>query len=572
MKLTFPTINKRRYRRLALALFAALTVHIALVLMANIGIYLFTTPSNQDRLLTLTLKNTSYEGLKETKLVDQDTINDAKLAEAADPTKAVQVQAKSKVASKPVQPSQTNNDIGKGIANKTQEQFKEIEEHTEPLKTKPLKNSVSSSPINKLSQQQSSAISPPSELISSAKLSTLKINEHSALKAKDQHSSESLDESLEASEIEMITKKINRWSAKTTKAFTQQSPLTWKKNGHQYTAIIEKIPAQTDMQMDHIFVEVSTDRDGKKLSTTLRLKKMAFSNFTQFVHQWDPDVSVHKDEVNGRFHSNTRLNLIANKEGAPLFHGKVTTASYFVDIQGNVPRKDIFLAGLERGVKKIAMPKPSSLFEQAQSDNEVNSRLIKKSARLIFKSDGSYLLQNLNDIGVIQRHPIGDKPLYLLAAPGVNLLLSGIVNGAVTVYSPEHITIEGSLEYLSTKDIEQGGDFLGLISERNVSIAKRKVIPAGDLNIHAAIYAKNRFTVRQFNVKHAGTLTIFGSVSAGSLTATEPRYTTNIIFDPRLENLRPPGFPVTDRYELLAQKNNWQVNNTPFFESNEPLE
>ena len=76
----------------------------------------------------------------------------------------------------------------------------------------------------------------------------------------------------------------------------------------------------------------------------------------------------------------------------------------------------------------------------------------------------------------------------------------------------------------------------------------------------------------QFNGKHDGTLNIFGSVSAGSLSATEPRYTTNMIFDPRLENLRPPGFPVTDRYELLAQEKNWQIKNSVFYDKQELLE
>jgi len=313
------------------------------------------------------------------------------------------------------------------------------------------------------------------------------------------------------------------------------------------------------LETDQIFVEVITDKEGKELTTTLRLKKMAFSNFTQFVHRWDRDVSVHKDEMNGRFHSNTRLNLLANKDGAPVFHGKVTTASYFVDIQGNVPRKDIFLAGFEKGVKKIAMPKPSSLFEQAHSDNEINSALIQHDSRLIFKADGSYLVQRLNEVGVMQQYPVGEKPLYILTAPGVSLSVSGTVNGTVTVYSPEHITIEGNIEYLSNKDIKNGGDFLGLISERNIIIAKRKAIPAGDLNIHAAIYAINRFKVSQFNGKHDGTLNIF-------------RYTTNMIFDPRLENLRPPGFPVTDRYELLAQEKNWQIKNSVFYDKQELLE
>ncbi|MBL4673926.1 MAG: hypothetical protein JKX81_16820, partial [Arenicella sp.] len=121
-------------------------------------------------------------------------------------------------------------------------------------------------------------------------------------------------------------------------------------------------------------------------------------------------------------------------------------------------------------------------------------------------------------------------------------------------------------EYLSVEHIDQGGDFLGLISGRSVVVANRKVVPEGDLNIQAAIYAKSRFQVKQIGGKQAGTLNIYGSLSVGTITATEPRYATNIVFDTRLENIRPPGFPLTDRYELVAKKRHWLLADDPFYE------
>jgi len=75
--------NRRRFRRLALALFAALMVHLGLVLSGNWGILMFSAPSNQDRVLTLTLENTTYEGLKESSLKEEDTVNEAKVGKAA---------------------------------------------------------------------------------------------------------------------------------------------------------------------------------------------------------------------------------------------------------------------------------------------------------------------------------------------------------------------------------------------------------------------------------------------------------------------------------------------------------
>ena len=43
------------------------------------------------------------------------------------------------------------------------------------------------------------------------------------------------------------------------------------------------------------------------------------------------------------------------------------------------------------------------------------------------------------------------------------------------------------------------------------------------------------------------------------LSATEPRYHTKIRFDQRLEEMRPPGFPMTDRYEVEFLDTSWNV-------------
>ena len=54
-------------------------------------------------------------------------------------------------------------------------------------------------------------------------------------------------------------------------------------------------------------------------------------------------------------------------------------------------------------------------------------------------------------------------------------------------------------------------------------------------------------------------LDIYGSVTAGTFSATEPRYATRVRFDPRLEHKRPPNFPMTERYELEQWDPRWTV-------------
>jgi hypothetical protein len=100
-------------------------------------------------------------------------------------------------------------------------------------------------------------------------------------------------------------------------------------------------------------------------------------------------------------------------------------------------------------------------------------------------------------------------------------------------------------------------DYLGLASDASVTVADPDVTGPGDLRIHAAIYAKSRFAVRSYRHREAATLFIHGSVTAGSLSATEPRYRTRLDFDERFEHTRPPGFPLTERYELAAWDGLW---------------
>jgi hypothetical protein len=130
----------------------------------------------------------------------------------------------------------------------------------------------------------------------------------------------------------------------------------------------------------------------------------------------------------------------------------------------------------------------------------------------------------------------------------------------VLVFSPRRIVITGNLVYATDPEATSGGEnYLGLVSSRTVEIADPSVTGPGDLHIHGAIYARRVFRVRNYSHRGNATLHIYGSLTAGSLSATEPRYATRIRFDPRLESRRPPGFPVTDRYELESWDGAWTV-------------
>ena len=140
------------------------------------------------------------------------------------------------------------------------------------------------------------------------------------------------------------------------------------------------------------------------------------------------------------------------------------------------------------------------------------------------------------------------------------LYLSGVVRGKVLVFSPHRIVITGSLTYAEDPlSSPAAGDYLGLVCDGTIEVAHPDVTGPGDLEIHAAIYAKRRFAVSGYRLRHRALLTIHGSLTAGTLSATEPRFATRIRFDRRLEDTRPPGFPLSDRYEFEAWDGEWEI-------------
>jgi hypothetical protein len=153
---------------------------------------------------------------------------------------------------------------------------------------------------------------------------------------------------------------------------------------------------------------------------------------------------------------------------------------------------------------------------------------------------------------------LGSEPHYLVAAEKAALFVRGTVNGKVLVYSPHRIVIEDDLTYAVHPAFSaKSDDYLGLVSDGNIEIADPESTGPGNVTVHAAIFAKRSFNVRSYNTSGLATLSVYGSVAAGSISATEPRFRTKVEFDDRLTNLRPPSFPLTDRYELAAWDGRW---------------
>lgn len=358
----------------------------------------------------------------------------------------------------------------------------------------------------------------------------------------------------------MIAERLADWGETLQVGPAVESAEHWEHDGRHYRATLRRLPAANDTTLDRIAVEISTEVDGQPLSAAMELKRLAFSNYAQFVNRWDRDVQIHDDELDGRFHSNTTINLTYSRKVGPRFHGKVTTASRrinFVEPAGRRRRDEIFAGGVETGVRRIALPKNSVPVPSAAMLAAGRVQRFDSDSRIRFFADGSYRWASLKNNLFERRGSLGATTHYLIAEDGVRLEVEGIVNGRVLVYSPDTISIAGDLLYATDPAVADGDDYIGIVAERTVEVAKRKVTGPGDLTVHGAIYARRLFRVREYQRRGGDTLTIVGSLTAGSLTATEPRFATLIRFDPRLAERRPPGFPLTDRYEPADWDGAW---------------
>jgi hypothetical protein len=363
----------------------------------------------------------------------------------------------------------------------------------------------------------------------------------------------------QARERQMIAKRFSSWNGRFTPGEDAPS-VDWKQDGQAYTAVFRAPSATDPLGLEHVVVDVSTQQGGKRMSTQLTMTRLAFSNFAQFVDRWDANVQIHDDVIDGRFHSNTPINVLSTGRTSPLFLGKVTIASHELDAgrAGPFNRRKVFPEGVDTGVRRIALPSRFLPFLNDAANGEDAVQRFERDARITFYADGTYGWSYVEGGAPEERRPLAAPAHYLVGLEGATLRVKGVVNGKVLVYSSQRIVIEGDLRYAAARHVADADDYLGLVAELDVEIAESKITGLGDLEVEASIYARHRFAVRDFRSSPSGTLMIYGSVTAGSISATEPRFATKIEFDPRLTNARPPSFPLTDRYELESWNGEWR--------------
>jgi hypothetical protein len=375
--------------------------------------------------------------------------------------------------------------------------------------------------------------------------------------------------SFASREEQSVRRKLSSWTG-SFETENAEATLTWRDNGQEYTAVLKRSSPADAMGMERLTVELTTERDGERFATELRMTRLAFSNFGQFVNRWDPEVGLNDDVIEGRFHSNAGLTIHRTGRTTPVFGGKVTIAGgdvvtmsegFVAAHPARLNKRKLFPAGLETHTRRIELPERATTLEEVAGPH--NSQRFARDAALTFDDDGRVSWRELEG-GAEGSRALGGEPFYLVAEDDdVELEVSGTVNGKVLVYTPGRIVVTNDLRYAADPRTAGADDYLGLVAERTVEIAEPGVTGPGDLEVFASIYARQRFVVRNFNSRRSGTLIVHGSLTAGTLSASEPRFATRVEFDDRLTTMRAPGFPLSDRYELDSMSGEWRVVATP---------
>ncbi len=358
----------------------------------------------------------------------------------------------------------------------------------------------------------------------------------------------------------MLRKNVQQLAQKLLDTNLMDTELTWQQDGQQYSARMMRQPAPDSTGLEQVIAEIMTSKDGKRLKTHLSLKRLAFSHFTQLVNHWDPNIMLHDDIIDGRFHSNTEIGLAFSGGIEPRFFGKVTTSasSMTYDNFGMRKRsKNVFQGGVETRTERVTLPRDMPDVVSGGEDDD--RRVFIQDTRIIFNSDGSYVWRLANGEGELERAERSERPRYLIGDKGAKLYVRGTVSGIFTLYSPDDIEIEGDLTYAKDpRETVISRDFLALISGRDIRVSGNEITGTGDLHIQAALFARRRFIIESVDHGKTGRLMILGSLTAGTILETEPRYATQLDYDKRFEYLRPASFPMTRRYEVDSWDQGWE--------------
>lgn len=293
------------------------------------------------------------------------------------------------------------------------------------------------------------------------------------------------------------------------------------------------------------------------------------SNSTTGGNMW----KITGDSLFGFAHTNGRWNLA----GRPYFHDKITGFNIPPTTSPPIPSgwgyNPHFNAGSQWGV---TVSRPAGNLTRLESEASSTGALYNNNdMALTFLANGTVARKFPASTGTIHNDTI---PLGTLAPKGViavkngDVRVKGVYSGQITVVSltgatstKGNVWIDGDIVANVNPSGNTGSpDMMGLVAQRMAYITTTGITrnASSVLNIQAAIYTHNGVLgvenysscgisgrLNLFGALTMAASTVTGTMSGGSLTNG---FLKSIRHDPRYLSDAPPGFPFSDKYELVS--------------------
>jgi hypothetical protein len=341
--------------------------------------------------------------------------------------------------------------------------------------------------------------------------------------------------------------------------------------------------------------------EGATLDTTLRILEadVMTQSYAQFIYftedEYLPSSTTPvwfctQDALDGSIHTNGQLHMWGN----PTFLGHVSSAyggpddtdpahnpsfmyynnDYYNHVESAAasnPPNDVpvFGDGYELGTTDIQLP---DCLDDLRTLAAGGGLTITGNTEIQFsRSNGGSPMY-----GYVSYRPIGGTAWTDVQISSLNgvvfvtgqVQVKGVLDGSLTVASSLDMTITDDVTYRASNSsgpLPGCDDILGLVSERNITIADN-VPNRTNCTIHAHLMALNTsFQVQNYRSgSPRGTLTVHGGIiqryrgAVGTGTMQSGRvvistgYAKDYHYDPRFDQIQPPGYFLTGKYYKLA--------------------
>jgi hypothetical protein len=279
------------------------------------------------------------------------------------------------------------------------------------------------------------------------------------------------------------------------------------------------------------------------------------------------------DSVWGPIHTNGNFNF----SGTPYFADKITAATAPVLSGWFAPPAPIYMAGNQWGV---TVPRPTTRLNDIEALASSGGKLFNNPTAdvgLQFNAGGSIRVRIPWNTGATRDTTYASAtalaPNGIICVTSKDVRVQGTYSGQMTICARSeagtalkgNVWLQGDLVAADNPQTNPNStDMMGLVSERMTYVTTTGIVrnAASVTNLQATVYCQNGvFAVENYNsCGLAGRLNLYGGCTMNASTSTGTSaggvLTNGMLksfkYDDRYRTMAPPGFPWSDKYELIS--------------------